>query len=176
MRILNRIFSYILRLSIKIFAGICVIIGRRVINLRRLYYFYYWEAQVFSIGENTKIYGKVKIYNAHLVSIGDFTTLNDDVIIIAKRESIVIGDNVRISAKVMIIGTGLGDDSSAERKHFSSPIIIENNAWIGAGAIILPGVKVGANSIVAAGAVVTRDVEPNSIVGGVPASTIKYIL
>jgi acetyltransferase-like isoleucine patch superfamily enzyme len=49
------------------------------------------------------------------------------------------------------------------------------NAWIGAGATILPGVTVGENAVVAAGAVVTKDVAPNTIVGGNPAKFIKNI-
>jgi acetyltransferase-like isoleucine patch superfamily enzyme len=54
-------------------------------------------------------------------------------------------------------------------------IHIGKNVWLGAGAIILPGVTVGENSIVAAGAVVTKDVPSNTIVGGVPAKFIKKI-
>ena len=54
-------------------------------------------------------------------------------------------------------------------------IVIRRNAWIGAGAIILPGVTVGENAIVAAGAVVTKDVPDNVIVAGAPAKTIRNI-
>jgi acetyltransferase-like isoleucine patch superfamily enzyme len=54
-------------------------------------------------------------------------------------------------------------------------IVIEDNAWIGAGAIILDGVRVGRGAVVAAGAVVTQDVPPHTIVGGVPAKVIKVI-
>ena len=62
------------------------------------------------------------------------------------------------------------------RKHLDlKSIIIKRNAWIGAGATILPGVTVGDNSIVAAGAVVNKDVPPNTIVGGIPAKLIKSI-
>ena len=56
-----------------------------------------------------------------------------------------------------------------------STIVIKQNAWIGAGATVLPGVTIGENSIVAAGAVVTKDVAANTIVGGVPAQFIKMI-
>ena len=54
-------------------------------------------------------------------------------------------------------------------------IHIKKNAWIGAGATILPGVTVGENAVVAAGAVVSKDVPANTIVGGIPAKTIKTI-
>ena len=52
-------------------------------------------------------------------------------------------------------------------------VIIRNNAWIGAGATILPGVTVGSNSVVAAGALVNKDVHPNTVVAGVPARVIR---
>jgi acetyltransferase-like isoleucine patch superfamily enzyme len=53
------------------------------------------------------------------------------------------------------------------------PIHIKRNVWIGAGATILPGVTIGENAIVAAGAVVSRDVPANTIVGGIPAKILK---
>ncbi len=52
---------------------------------------------------------------------------------------------------------------------------LKRNCWIGAGATILPGVTVGENAMVAAGAVVSKDVEPNTVVGGVPARLIKRV-
>jgi acetyltransferase-like isoleucine patch superfamily enzyme len=54
-------------------------------------------------------------------------------------------------------------------------IHIKKNAWIGAGAIILPGVTVGENAVVAAGAVVSKDVPDDAVVGGIPAKTVRVI-
>lgn len=54
-----------------------------------------------------------------------------------------------------------------------SPVFIGDDVWIGSRVIILPGVKIGSGSIIGAGSVVTRDVEPYSVVGGVPAKLIK---
>jgi acetyltransferase-like isoleucine patch superfamily enzyme len=56
---------------------------------------------------------------------------------------------------------------------FCKPIIIKQNAWVGAGATILPGVTIGENAVVAAGAVVSKDVPANTVVGGIPARVIK---
>jgi acetyltransferase-like isoleucine patch superfamily enzyme len=65
------------------------------------------------------------------------------------------------------------------RKHTlrlrEKPIVIERNVWIAAGATIIGGVKVGENSVVAAGSVVTKDVPPNALVGGNPARVIRPI-
>ena len=58
---------------------------------------------------------------------------------------------------------------------YVQPIIIEAHCWIGTRAVILPGVRVGRGTTVAAGAVVTKDVEPASLVGGVPAKLIKKL-
>ena len=64
----------------------------------------------------------------------------------------------------------------AERKdNFPAPVRIGKNVWIGSHATLLPGVTVGDNAIVAAGAVVTKDVAPNTVVGGVPAREMKEI-
>jgi len=86
---------------------------------------------------------------------------------------ITIEDNVLIGPKVNLVTENHPLDPVNRRALVSKPIIIKRNAWIGAAATILPGVTVGENSIVAAGAVVTIDVPANTIVGGVPAKVIK---
>jgi len=88
---------------------------------------------------------------------------------------ITIEDDVLIGPKVNII-TEDHPLSPADRKKLGvKPILIKRNAWIGAAATILPGVTVGENAVVAAGALVNKDVPANSVVGGVPAKVIKYI-
>lgn len=88
---------------------------------------------------------------------------------------ITIEDNVFIAPKVSLLSEG--HPTSIEDRHSLVPkaIHIKKNAWIGANATILPGVTVGENAIVAAGAVVSKDVSANTIVGGVPAKFIKSI-
>ena len=61
------------------------------------------------------------------------------------------------------------------RRHKAKPVVIEDDVWIAAGAIVLPGIKIGAGSVVAAGAVVTHNVEPNTLVAGVPAKLIRNL-
>jgi acetyltransferase-like isoleucine patch superfamily enzyme len=88
---------------------------------------------------------------------------------------ITIEDDVQIGPKVNLITENHPVDP-AKRKYLDlKSILIKRNAWIGAGATILPGVTIGENSIVAAGAVVNKDVPTNSIFGGIPAKFIKAI-
>ncbi len=88
---------------------------------------------------------------------------------------ITIDDNVLIGPKVNLITENHPLDPVNRRALVSKPIVIQRNAWIGAAATILPGVTVGENAVVAAGAVVTADVPANTIVGGIPAKFIKNI-
>jgi acetyltransferase-like isoleucine patch superfamily enzyme len=87
-----------------------------------------------------------------------------------------IGDDVMIGPNVSLITSGHPIEPSARRASvIARPIVIERNVWIAAGAIVIGGVTVGENSVVAAGSVVTRDVPPNSLVGGNPARLIRSI-
>jgi acetyltransferase-like isoleucine patch superfamily enzyme len=87
-----------------------------------------------------------------------------------------IGDDVMIGPNVSLITSGHPIEPSQRRAFvIAKPIVIERNVWIAAGAIIIGGVAVGENSVVAAGSVVTKDVPPNSLVGGNPARVIRSI-
>ncbi len=88
---------------------------------------------------------------------------------------IIIEDNVLIGPKVNLITENHSLNPNDRKSLICKPIVIKHNAWIGAAATILPGVTVGENAVVAAGAVVAKDVLPNTIVGGVPAKIIKNI-
>ena len=88
---------------------------------------------------------------------------------------ITIEDDVQIGPKVNLITENHPVDPSKRKCLDLKSILIKRNAWIGAGATILPGVTIGENSIVAAGAVVNKDVPDNCIVGGIPAKFIKAI-
>jgi acetyltransferase-like isoleucine patch superfamily enzyme len=88
---------------------------------------------------------------------------------------ITIEDDVQIGPKVNLITENHPVDPSKRKYLDLKSILIKRNAWIGAGATILPGVTVGENSIVAAGAVVNKDVPANTIVGGVPAKVLRAI-
>ena len=88
---------------------------------------------------------------------------------------VYIGDDVLIGHNVCLLTLNHGFEPEKRAELHPSPIHIEDKVWIGSNATILPGVSIGKGAIVAAGAVVTRDVEENTIVGGVPARLIKKI-
>lgn len=88
---------------------------------------------------------------------------------------ITIEDNVLIGPKVNLITENHPLEPANRRALICKPIVIRRNAWIGAAATILPGVTVGENAVVAAGAVVSKDVPANTVVGGIPAKHIKNI-
>jgi acetyltransferase-like isoleucine patch superfamily enzyme len=88
---------------------------------------------------------------------------------------ITIEDDVQIGPKVSLITENHPLDPSNRKSLDLKSILIKKNAWIGAGAIILPGITIGENSVIAAGAVVNKNVPANTVVGGVPARVIRNI-
>ncbi len=90
--------------------------------------------------------------------------------------AITIGDEVMIAHKVNLVTAGHPVEPDIRRRFITAaPITIESNVWIGAAASIMPGVTIGADAVVAAGAVVTRDVPPATLVAGVPARVVRHI-
>ncbi|SDP99671.1 Acetyltransferase (isoleucine patch superfamily) [Mucilaginibacter sp. OK268] len=88
---------------------------------------------------------------------------------------ITLEDHVLIGPKVNLITENHPLDPKDRRGMLCKPILIKRNAWIGAAATILPGVIIGENAVVAAGAVVSRNVPDNTVVGGIPAKEIRSI-
>jgi acetyltransferase-like isoleucine patch superfamily enzyme len=88
---------------------------------------------------------------------------------------ITIEDDVQIGPRVNITSENHPIDPNDRKTLILAPVIIRRNAWIGAAATILPGVTIGENAIVAAGAVVSKDVTANTIVAGVPAKVVKTL-
>lgn len=91
------------------------------------------------------------------------------------RGGITLEDRVLIAPKVNLITTGHPLEPEVRRDTISKPIVVKENAWIGIGASVMSGVTIGRNSVVAAHAVVSKDVPDNTVVGGIPAKVIKYI-
>jgi len=128
----------------------------------------------------SKIDKSVDVFTPLYINYGKHTKIGKNVFInfdctFLDLGGITIEDNVLIAPQVNILSEG--HPVSPENRHslMVGHIHIKKNAWIGAGAIILPGVTIGENSIVAAGAVVSTSVPDNTIVGGIPAKVIKEI-
>lgn len=120
------------------------------------------------------------IFIPFYTNFGRFITIGKNVFInhacsFLGMGGITIEDNVLIGPKVNLITENHPLSPDDRKSLVCKPIVIKRNAWIGAAATILPGVTVGENAVVAAGAVVSTDVLPNTIVGGVPAKFIKNI-
>ena len=133
--------------------------------------------RVFSLGDYSVIESFACINNAvGDVIIGDHTRIGLHNTIIGPVE---IGNNVNLAQGITV--TALNHNFSDTNKRIdeqgvsTTPVTIEDDVWIGANAVILPGVTIGEHSVVAAGAVVTKDVPPHSLVAGVPAKVIKKI-
>jgi acetyltransferase-like isoleucine patch superfamily enzyme len=122
------------------------------------------------IGRRTSIHRGCRFYCPASVQLGHNSIINRNVLLDG-RMGLTIGNNVSISEGVAIF-TLEHDPNCPEFTHCGAPIVIHDRAFIGARAIILPGVTLNEGSVVAAGAVVTHDVAAYTIVGGVPAKPI----
>jgi maltose O-acetyltransferase len=112
--------------------------------------------------------------NLHL---GKKVFLNTDVRFACPKDPITLGDEVRVGPRVCFetVGHGLEHFPGESRGTWTKPIRVKDRAWIGCGAIILPGVTIGEGAVVAAGAVVHKDVPDYAVVGGVPAKVLQQI-
>jgi acetyltransferase-like isoleucine patch superfamily enzyme len=128
----------------------------------------------------SKIDDSVVLFTPLYINYGKHTQIGKNVFInfdcvFLDLGGITIEDNVLIAPKVSLLSEGHPVSANERQSLVPGPIHIRKNAWIGAGATILPGVTVGENAVVAAGAVVSKDVPSNTIVGGIPAKHIKNI-
>ncbi|MCT1191274.1 sugar O-acetyltransferase [Lactococcus lactis] len=135
------------------------------------------ERQVFGkTGDNLYVTPPFQVDYGRHVEIGNNFYANMDCIFLDVNK-IKIGNNVMVGPRVSFYTAGHPIDPQIriEELEFGLPITVEDNVWIGGSATILPGVTIGKNSIIAAGAVVTKDVAANTIVGGNPAQLIRAI-
>lgn len=89
---------------------------------------------------------------------------------------VTIGDGCQIGHNVVFATLNHNLAPEKRASTYPAPIVLGKNVWVGSNATILQGVTIGDNAVVAAGAVVTKDVAANTVVGGVPARTIKTIV
>ena len=151
----------------------------------------YIGEKYISIGDNTSIgdhgrltayeyYEKTKQYFTPLLTIGNNCNIGEHSHVTAIN-NITIGNNVLTGPRVLITDNAHGDSETSilDKAPTARPliskggVIIEDNVWIGEGAMIMPGVRVGKGSIIAANSVVTKDIPAYSVAAGTPAKIIK---
>ena len=126
------------------------------------------------IAESVAVFTPLYINYGKHTKIGKNVFINFDCVFL-DLGGITIEDNVLLAPKVSLLTEQHPIYPENRQSLVPKPIHIKKNVWIGAAATILPGVTIGENSVVAAGAVVTTDVPANTVVGGVPAKFIKNI-
>lgn len=125
-------------------------------------------------GHDVRLRMPVVIYDPGALSLGDQIDIGEFTHIRANG-GLRIGNRVLIAAHVTITTRQHPIELPRWSIVRDAPVLIEDDVWIGAGAVILPGVTIGRGAVVAAGAVVTASVEPYTLVGGIPARPIKSI-
>ncbi len=133
----------------------------------------WWYRHVcrMSIGRHSSIHRHCRMYRPVRIKIGDHSVVNYGVLLDGRR-GLRIGDNVSISEGTVLLTLGHDiDDPGLALK--GAPVVLEDQVFVGACARVLPGVTVGEGAVIAAGAVVTSDVAPYSVVAGVPARYVR---
>jgi acetyltransferase-like isoleucine patch superfamily enzyme len=137
------------------------------------------------IGDGCRIHAQTSLVAGHVLpqptlTLGRFTNLGPGVTV-SVGHSVTLGDHVRVAMGCFIADNpGHPLDAVARRSAPVSPddirpVVIEDDVWLGAGAVVLPGVTIGARSVVGARAVVTRPVPPDSLVVGNPARVVRRL-
>jgi acetyltransferase-like isoleucine patch superfamily enzyme len=135
-------------------------------KFRQFYYRHYG----MKIGENTTIRRNVLITHPNRIEIGNNTLIGNNCHFQGQGR-IIVGNNVNF-ASYSKIWTGSHDINCPDFSASFEPVFIEDYVWVSAGATILQGMSIGEGAVVMAGAIVTKNVEPFSIVGGIPAKKV----
>ncbi len=135
----------------------------------------YYKSRLLHCGKGVGILKGATLFCPEMISIGDHSWIGQDAHLRGGGR-IIIGAHCQIANNVIIAS---GNHRIDGNLHFDNDeykdITLGNNVWIASNAIILPGVRIGDNSVVAAGAVVTTDVPENTVVAGVPARFMRAV-
>jgi acetyltransferase-like isoleucine patch superfamily enzyme len=158
-------------------------VGRRL-NLYGGFPYIYGDLML-DVGDDCKISAQTSLVAGHVfdeptLELGDHTNLGPGVVISVCR-SVKIGSWVRVGSGAFIADNPGHPLQAGRRRHEAvtreqvRPVVIEDDVWVGTRATILPGVRVGARSVIGAGAVVTRDVPADVVVAGNPARVVRSL-
>lgn len=139
----------------------------------------HWYSKLGVKGSGYRISTKITVVGEYAnLNLGKQSEINTGCFLLAKDE-IIIGENSTLAYQATILTSanpnGPHNKLAKIYPKMSKPVKIGSNTWIGARATILPGVKIGEYSIVAAGAVVNKDIADYTVVAGVPARVIKHL-
>lgn len=128
------------------------------------------------VGQNPVILPRFVCDNGKNISVGDNFLINFNGVIL-DIAPVIIGNNVMIGPNTLITTVNHPLNAKERRNHMAvaTPVTIGNDVWIGGNVTILPGVTIGDRAVIAAGAVVTKDIPANTVAGGVPAKVIKEL-
>ncbi len=132
---------------------------------------YFYRRSGVTLPHSSSLHGRATIYAPEGIVVGQNCTIGDNCILDG-RAGITFGDNVNVGAHVAIY-TREHDVDSPDFAEVGAPVRIGSYAWLASHSVILPGVTVGEGAVVAAGAVVSRNVAPYTLVGGNPAQVIR---
>lgn len=153
-----------------------------IFKLPRFRLFNYFKSLYLRVFFKAKIGHRVIFYPDIWIFTGRKLILGDDVdlatgVLITTDGGVSIGDRTLVGYGTKILSSNHNvpklPDRIFDSGHTKAPVMIGNDAWLGANCIILPGVTIGDGAVVAAGSVVTKDVPANVFVGGIPAKIIK---
>lgn len=130
-----------------------------------------WKARQRNLGHNTLIYPHVALHCPENISIGSNVAIAEFTHMWGNGK-ISIGNDVMIASHTVITSQTHEVNPQIRRSNITDEVVIEDNVWIGAHAIILPGIRIEKDSAIAAGGVVTKNVAAGSVVAGVPAKLI----
>lgn len=161
---------------------ICRLFARSLVFFRRIKH----KILAFLLRPAFQCYGKNFVFDPrdHFtfrnIEVGDYVSIGSGAVLLATESRIIVGNRVLFGPNVSIIGGNHNTsqvgrflyDVHEKREEDDQDVVVEDDVWVGCGAIILKGVRIGRGSIVAAGALVNRDVSPYTVVGGVPAKVI----
>ena len=155
------------------------LIGKIIYDMRRVNTILVGKYLTAKVGGEGRLTGNVNCDNIENIFIGKNSFVNGGDLYAGKKSKIVIGDNCMISYNVHIRTTYHNyrnrDIPMNQQGMEEKDVIIENNCWIGHSAHIMAGVTIHTGSVVGANSVVTHDVPPNTVVGGVPARVIANL-
>ncbi|MEK5204714.1 DapH/DapD/GlmU-related protein [Bacillus sp. FSL R10-2789] len=129
----------------------------------------------YHVGKNTNIRPNIYVSNGKNITIGNNSGIGERAYL-QDVDQIIIGNDVLMASEVAIYTANHKSNKGKlirEQGLYTKKVIIEDDVWIGTRVIILPGVKIGQGAIIGAGAVVAKDVDPYTVVGGVPARVIS---